>query len=68
MNFHCKAQFIGIYQFVRCLEDSTSRCSFAIPLGSAYLCNSPFRLNITKGSLRSDRGEDGNNKVLAIVE
>lgn len=68
MEFHCKAQFMGIHQFVRCLEDSSLRCSFAIPLGSAFLCNSPFRLDIAKGSLRKDKEEDRNSKVFALVK
>ena len=42
MDFSCKAQYTGIGQFVRCLEeDNAPSCSFAAPLGSTYLCKSP---------------------------
>ena len=47
MDFSCKAQYTGIGQFVRCLEeDKASSCSFATPLGSTYLCKSPHWANL----------------------
>ena len=47
MDFSCKAQYTGIGQFFRCLEDDkASSCSFAAPLGSTYLCKSPHWANL----------------------
>jgi len=48
MNISCKAQSVGVGGFVRCLEDTPSRCSFAFPLGSAYFCNSYHRFQIAE--------------------
>jgi hypothetical protein len=48
MNVPCKAQSVGISGFVRCLEETPSRCSFAFPLGSAHFCISHYRLQIAK--------------------
>jgi hypothetical protein len=50
MNVPCKAQSVGISGFVRCLEETPSRCSFAFPLGSAHFCISQYRLQIAKMS------------------
>jgi hypothetical protein len=66
LDFHCKAQLVGIEQFVRCLEDFSPRCSFAISLGTAYFCNNPARLDITKKSFRTEQEEDMNGKVLPL--
>ena len=41
MEFNCKAQYTGIGQFVRCLEQGASKCPFGVPLGSTYFCKSP---------------------------
>ncbi len=49
MDFCCKAQLVGIDHFVRCLEEPPSRCSFAVVLGSASLCQSPFLNSHNKG-------------------
>ena len=65
LKFHCKAQLVGIGQFVRCLEDFSPRCPFAIPIGTAYFCHSPARLDITKKSFRTEQ-EDMNDKVLPL--
>lgn len=44
INFNCKAQFLRIGQFTRCLEEMPSGCPFAIPVGSAYFCESPLHI------------------------
>jgi hypothetical protein len=44
IDFNCKAQFLGIGQFARCLEEMPSECPFAISLGNAYFCESPLRI------------------------
>jgi hypothetical protein len=50
MDFCCKAQLVGIDHFVRCLEEPPSRCSFSVPMGSAYLCQFPLFKNHDKES------------------
>ena len=45
MDFTCKAQYTGIGQFVRCLENKPSKCPFALPLGSTFFCKSPHWAN-----------------------
>ena len=66
MKFNCKAQLVGIEQFVRCLEDFSPRCSFAIPVGTAYFCNSPSRLEIAKKLFSREQEEDINDMVLPL--
>ncbi len=39
----CKKQDVGIGSFVRCLEEDPQRCKFAVPLGTAYLCEAPVQ-------------------------
>ena len=39
----CKRQDVGIGSFVRCLEEDPQRCKFAVPLGTAYLCEAPVQ-------------------------
>jgi hypothetical protein len=56
MDFSCKAQLVGIGQFTRCLEDAPSKCSYAVPVGSAYFCESPLRVYSAK------IGENSSNK------
>jgi len=48
MNVPCKAQSVGVSGFVRCLEETPSRCSFAFPVGSAHFCSSRYRLQKAK--------------------
>jgi len=59
MKALCKAQNVGVNQFVRCLEDAPSKCSFAFSLGSAHFCNSPHRFQI---AILSDRMTETNQK------
>jgi hypothetical protein len=47
----CKQQAVGINHFVRCLEENPSQCSYAVPLGSAYFCQSPYLSCGEQGSL-----------------
>ena len=39
----CKRQGVGIGSFVRCLEEDPQGCKFAVPLGTAYLCEAPVQ-------------------------
>ena len=49
MDLTCKAQYTGIGQFVRCLDDTkASLCPFAAPLGSTYFCKSPHWAHLYK--------------------
>ena len=51
----CKRQDVGIGSFVRCLEEYPQGCKFAVPLGTAYLCEAP----VQSTSLRN-LGNDNN--------
>ena len=43
MNFSCKAQWVGIGQFVRCLEHEPQECDYVAFIGNASFCQSPLR-------------------------
>lgn len=83
MNFYCRAQSVGIGQFVRCLEDANRKCSYAVPIGSANFCYSPLRPDIAKKPCRKGQqkqmkepmgkdyhyqdGQDINGRVLPLI-
>ena len=60
-KFFCKAQYIGIGHFVRCTDDDPSQCSFAVQLGSAYLCQSPLLNSRDNVSLRAAQENHNSN-------
>lgn len=46
MKFNCKAQYTGMGEFVRCLEEEkASTCLYAVPLGITFFCKSPHWAN-----------------------
>ena len=44
----CKARDFGIDDFLECLEDNPSRCSFAFHFGNTYFCQCPLRVYLAK--------------------
>ena len=44
----CKARDFGLDSFLECLEDSPSRCTFALSFGRSYLCQCPLRVYLSK--------------------
>jgi hypothetical protein len=44
----CKAEDIGMASFLLCLEEDPEWCKFSLRYGSAYLCDCPVRVYITK--------------------
>jgi hypothetical protein len=44
----CKARDFGLDSFLECLEDSPSKCAFALSFGSTYFCQCPLRVYLSK--------------------
>jgi len=44
----CKARDFGLDNYLECLEEEPSRCSFAVPFGYGYFCQCPLRVYISK--------------------
>jgi hypothetical protein len=44
----CNAKDLGISQFLECLEENPTECSFSISFGNSYLCECPLRIYIAK--------------------
>ena len=44
----CKARDFGLDSFLECLEESPSKCTFALSFGSTYFCQCPLRVYLSK--------------------
>jgi hypothetical protein len=44
----CKAKDFGLEKYLDCLEESPSKCKFALSFGKGYLCHCPLRVYISK--------------------
>jgi hypothetical protein len=44
----CKARYIGLENYLDCLEGNPSACVFALPFGSGYLCHCPLRVYLSR--------------------
>ena len=75
MEFLCKAQYVGTGEFVRCLEDLSTRCYFAEPMGSTYFCKSPLRTYLaeklygtTPSGLKIKATEEGRGEGCKVLQ
>ncbi len=48
----CRAQDIGFEEYLDCLEDQPSECSFALHFGDGYMCQCPLRAYLAKKLMR----------------
>ena len=48
----CKARDFGLDSFLECLEDSPSKCTFALSFGSTYFCQCPLRVYLAKALVK----------------
>lgn len=44
----CKAEDIGIDTFIKCLEEQSLACSFAVPFGTANFCQCQLRIYLSR--------------------
>ena len=44
----CKAKDVGLKEYLECLEDDASHCSFLVSYGSVYFCSCPLRVHVCK--------------------
>ncbi len=44
----CRAQDFGLEEYLNCLEDNPSTCSFALSFGDGHLCQCPLRVYLSK--------------------
>jgi hypothetical protein len=44
----CSAKDFGLEEYLDCLEDNPSSCSFAFPFGNGHWCECPLRVYICK--------------------
>jgi hypothetical protein len=44
----CKANDIGLDDYLECLEEENFKCPFVISFGSGYLCKCPMRIYLAK--------------------
>ncbi len=44
----CKAKDFGLDNYLECLEDNPSVCSFALPFGNTHFCQCPLRVFLAK--------------------
>jgi len=44
----CKANDLGIENYLACLDEEGKVCLFALPFGSSYLCQCPLRVFLAK--------------------
>jgi hypothetical protein len=44
----CHAKDFGIENYIDCLDENPSECSFVISFGDGYLCRCPLRVFIAK--------------------
>jgi len=47
-EYLCKARDFGVENYLDCLEKDSSACSFALSFGSAYVCQCPLRVYLSK--------------------
>ena len=44
----CQAKYIGVDNFLECLDENPWNCSFVLSFGSGNLCQCPLRIYISK--------------------
>jgi hypothetical protein len=44
----CKAKDFGLDNYLECLEDAPSKCSFALSFGNGHFCQCPLRVFLAK--------------------
>ena len=51
----CKAKYIGLERFLKCLETNPADCSFAMQVGDQYYCDCPLRVYLERKLKSKDR-------------
>ena len=44
----CKAQDVGLEEFLECLEENPLECTFSVHYGAVFYCRCPLRVYIVK--------------------